>query len=57
MSRMKKWKATYNSMTACYNCGIYYADTKEEAEREARAKVSAFSESEKRLISCSEVKN
>jgi len=53
---MKKWKATYNSMTASYNCGIYYADTKEEAEREARASNCAFSNSEKCLITCREDK-
>jgi len=54
---MKKWRATYNSMTATYNCGIYYADTKEEAEREARANARAFTPGEKTLINCTEVKD
>jgi len=55
---MKKWKATYKSMTAFYNCGTYYADSKEEAEREARAKNSgAFSKGELTLIHCTEAKD
>lgn len=55
---MKKWKAEYVSMTARYNCGIYYADTKEEAERIARSENrGAFSESERRLIVCREAKD
>ena len=49
---MKKYKARYSSMTATYNCGTYYANSKEEAEREARANASAFSASEKCLIHC-----
>ena len=53
---MKKWKATYRSMTAHYDCGIYYADTKEEAEISARADAHVFTPSEKTLIHCSEVK-
>jgi len=51
---MKKWRARYQSMTACYDCGTVYADTKEEAEREVRARQTAFSPSEKRLIKCIE---
>ncbi len=54
---MKKWKARYNSMTANYDCGTYYADTKEEAEREARAGASAFSQNEKCLIKCTEAQD
>jgi hypothetical protein len=54
---MRKWKARYISMTASYDCGIFYADTKEEAEREARAKATAFSQSEKCLIKCQDVTN
>ena len=55
---MKKWKAFYQSMTAYYNCGTYYADTKEEAEREARARNSgAFDRGERTLIHCMEIKD
>lgn len=53
---MRKWKAEYASMTARYNCGIYYAETKEEAEREARSRNHCFTESEKILITCREVR-
>jgi len=51
---MKKYKISYNSMTACYNLGYIYAETKEEAEQEARAKASAFSLNEKFLITARE---
>ena len=54
---MKKWKARYSSMSATYDCGTYYAETKEEAEREARRNATAFDASEKRLINCVEVKS
>ena len=54
---MKKWKATYSSMTAFYEMGTYYADTKEEAEREARCRATAFSQGEKTLIHCHEAKD
>lgn len=54
---MKKYKATYNSMTATYDCGTFYAENKEEAEREARAMANAFSQSEKCLIHCQEVRD
>lgn len=53
---MKKYKATYQSMTAFYELGTYYAESKEDAEREARRKATAFSEGEKRLITCKEAK-
>ena len=52
---MKKFKATYKSMTAFYEMGTYYANTKEEAEREARAKAMAFTSGEKTLIHCTEI--
>jgi hypothetical protein len=51
---MRKFKARYSSMTASYDCGTYYAETKEEAEKEARANANAFSQSEKSLINCYE---
>ena len=54
---MKKWRCVYQSMTAFYEMGTYYADTKEEAERECRAKASAFSSGEKTLIKAIEVKD
>ena len=54
---MKKFRATYNSMRVFYEMGTYYADNKEEAEREARAKATAFTSREKMLIHCTEVKN
>lgn len=52
---INKYKATYRSLTAIYNCGIYYAETKEEAEREARANASAFTANEKCLIHCDKI--
>jgi hypothetical protein len=44
-------------MTAFYNMGTYYADTKEEAEREARSNATCFSQGEKTLIKCIEIKD
>jgi len=44
-------------MSAFYEMGTYYADTKEEAERECRSKASAFSSGEKSLIKAIEVKD
>jgi hypothetical protein len=52
---MKKYKITYQSMTAFYELGYVYANTKDEAERIARAKATAFSQAEKCLIKASEV--
>ena len=54
---MKKYKAIYGSMTARYDLGYYYANSKEEAEKEARAKASAFSANEKCLIHCYDATN
>ena len=55
---IRKWKAIYSSMTASYNCGVYYAETKEEAEREARCRNrGTFTEGELTLIKCIEIKN
>ena len=47
---MKRWRMRYSSMTASYNLGYVYANTKEEAERECRANQTAFTKSESRLI-------
>ena len=45
-------------MTAYYSCGTYYADTKDEAEQEARTKnAGAFTAGERTLIYCVEVKD
>ena len=52
---MNKYKITYNSMTAFYEMGFQYADSKEEAERNARSTASAFSQGEKSLIKATEV--
>lgn len=54
---MRKYKITYNSMTAYYDLGYEYADSKEEAERNARARSTAFDKSEKCLIRAREVNN
>jgi len=51
---MRRYRAVYQSMTARYDCGIFYADSKEEAEKEARASNNAFSANEKILIKCYE---
>jgi hypothetical protein len=51
---MKKYRIRYSSMTACYDMGYVYAENKEEAEREARGKASAFSQGEKTLIHATE---
>ena len=52
---MKKYKITYSSMTARYDLGYVYANSKEEAEREARrTKSDAFFGSEKNLIHATE---
>ena len=54
---MKKYKITYNSMTARYDLGYVYANSKEEAEQEARTtKSSAFTRSERSLIHATECK-
>jgi len=37
-------------MSAFYNMGYVFAESKEEAEREARSKATAFSQGEKSLI-------
>lgn len=42
-------------MTAFYEMGYVYAESKEEAEREARAKATAFTKGEKCLIKAREV--
>jgi len=53
--KMKKWKAVYSSLTAYYKCGTYYAETKEEAEKQARIKnAGSFSRREQGLIKCYE---
>lgn len=52
---MRKYKITYSSMTAHYDLGYIYADSQEDAEREARAKQTAFSQNEKPLIRAREV--
>ena len=54
---MRKYKVTYSSMTAFYDMGYVYADSKEEAEREVRSRANAFSASEKTLIKAHEVRN
>ena len=54
---MKKYKITYQSLTAFYEMGYVYANTQEEAEQEARAKATAFNQKEKRLIRAHEAKN
>jgi hypothetical protein len=43
-------------MTASYDMGYIYAESKDEAEREARSKASAFSQGEKTLIHATEEK-
>ena len=40
----------YSSMTASYNLGYVFAETKEEAERECRSRQTAFSKGELTLI-------
>jgi len=47
---MERWHIEYHSITAYYDMGYVYATTKEEAERKARAKATAFSTGEKTLI-------
>jgi hypothetical protein len=47
---MNRYKITYSSMSAFYDMGYIYAESKEDAEREARAKATAFSQGEKSLI-------
>lgn len=54
---MKQYKIIYSSMTAYYEMGPVYANSKEEAEREARAKATAFSSREKPLIKAYESKD
>ena len=54
---MKKYKCVYQSMTAFYKMGTYYADSKEQAEKECRAKATAFSSGEKTLIKAIECKD
>lgn len=54
---MNKYHISYNSMTASYDMGYIYAESKEAAEREARAKATAFSQKEKCLIKAYEVNN
>jgi len=54
---MKKWIPTYKSMTAYYKFKPIYAETKEEAEREARANATAFTKGERTLIKCIEAKD
>ena len=57
-NNMKKYKISYNSMTACYDLGYVYANSKEEAEQEARVtKSSAFTRGERSLISATECKD
>ena len=52
---MKRYKITYNSMTARYDLGYVYANSKEEAEQEARVtKSNAFSKNERSLINATE---
>lgn len=58
--KMRKFKITYNSMTARYNLGYVYANSKEDAEREARndpKNRSSFSEGERTLINATDVTN
>lgn len=47
---MKKYHITYQSMTAFYDMGYVYAPDRATAEREARAKATAFNQKEKCLI-------
>lgn len=47
---MDRYKIRYSSMTASYDLGFEYAENKEQAERQARARANAFSNSEKPLI-------
>jgi hypothetical protein len=47
---MNRYKITYSSMTAFYDMGYIFAESQEEAEREARSKATAFSQGEKSLI-------
>lgn len=54
---MKKYRCYYQSMTAHYEMGHYYANSKEEALRECRAKATAFSTGEKSLITAVEVRD
>ena len=54
---MKKYKIEYQSMTAYYGMGYVYAENKEDAERQARAKAPAFSSGEKPLIKATETKD
>ncbi len=51
---MKKYHISYSSMTAYYDMGYIYAENKEAAEREARAKATAFNQKEKCLIKAHE---
>lgn len=53
---IKKYKITYQSMTAYYDMGYIYASSQEEAEKEARLKATAFTKGEKILIKAREVK-
>ena len=42
---MKKYKLIYSSIGAYYNLGTYYANSKEEAEKECREYANAFTPS------------
>ena len=44
-------------MTAYYDMGYIYAESKQEAEKQARAKATAFSSGEKTLIKAKKVIN
>lgn len=54
---INKYKITYSSMTAHYDMGFIYASSQEEAEREARAKATAFTAGEKTLIKARKITN
>lgn len=51
---MTRFEIYYQSMTARYELGEVYAENKDEAERIARAKATAFAANEKALIKARE---
>jgi hypothetical protein len=55
--KMRKYHILYQSMTAFYDMGYVYAPDKATAEREARAKATAFNQKEKCLIKAHETQS
>ena len=53
---IRKYRITYQSMTAFYDFGYIFASSQEEAEKEARMKATAFTSGEKTLIKAREIK-